>query len=101
MRILYGVAGEGMGHAVRSKAVIEELSKKHDVLVVAGDKAYKFLKNHFPTHYIRAFKIIHKNNIVSNIPTFFYNLFTFPGMLIYNSKLFRIYSRGTWSLQNP
>ncbi len=27
-RILYGVAGEGLGHAVRSRVVVEHLSKK-------------------------------------------------------------------------
>jgi UDP:flavonoid glycosyltransferase YjiC (YdhE family) len=31
MRILYGVVGEGMGHATRSRVVLEELVKEHEV----------------------------------------------------------------------
>ena len=34
MRILYGVNGEGMGHATRSRVVIDSLLESHDVRVV-------------------------------------------------------------------
>lgn len=44
MRILYGVVGDGMGHATRSRVVAEHLrASGHDVLVVASGKAAKFL----------------------------------------------------------
>ena len=33
MRILYGVNGEGMGHATRSQVVIDDLLERHDVRV--------------------------------------------------------------------
>ncbi len=47
--ILYGLAGEGMGHATRSKVVIQHLiDKGHDVHVVASNRAYHFLSNYFP-----------------------------------------------------
>lgn len=43
MRILYGVNGEGMGHATRSEVVIEELLGDHDVKVMASGAAFRYL----------------------------------------------------------
>ena len=44
MRILYGVVGEGMGHATRSRAVIEHLLRQeHEVRVVVSGRAHSFL----------------------------------------------------------
>ena len=48
MRILYGVAGEGMGHATRSHAFLADLVGEHDVLVVASGRAHDYLAQHFP-----------------------------------------------------
>ena len=47
MRILYGVVGEGMGHAIRSRVVIEALSRMHEVRVVASGRALDYLAAHF------------------------------------------------------
>ena len=48
MRILYGVVGEGMGHATRSRVVIEHLlAAGHHVGVVASDRAFPFLARAF------------------------------------------------------
>ena len=44
MRILYGVVGEGMGHATRSRVVIEHLlAQGHEVHVVVSGRAQRFL----------------------------------------------------------
>lgn len=44
MRILYGVVGEGMGHATRSRVVIEHLlAAGHQVRVVVSNRAHAFL----------------------------------------------------------
>lgn len=43
MRVLYGVNGEGMGHATRSQVVIESLLERHEVHVVASGAAFKYL----------------------------------------------------------
>ncbi|MBE7484768.1 MAG: teichoic acid biosynthesis protein [Polyangiaceae bacterium] len=44
MKILYGVVGEGMGHATRSRVVLEHLlSAGHEVKVVVSGRAHKFL----------------------------------------------------------
>ena len=43
-RILYGIAGEGAGHASRSKEVIRYLQKKgHELRIVSYDKGYDIL----------------------------------------------------------
>src|SRR3990172_9446287 len=48
MRILYGVVGEGMGHATRSAVVLEHLaSSGHEIKVVVSGKAHQFLKERF------------------------------------------------------
>ncbi len=44
MRVLYGIVGEGMGHATRSRVVIEHLlASGHEVRVVVSGRAHKFL----------------------------------------------------------
>jgi len=48
MRILYGVNGEGMGHATRSQVVVETLLREHEVRVVASGAAYKYLSGVLP-----------------------------------------------------
>ena len=40
MKILYGVVGEGMGHAVRSRVVIERLlARGYEVEIMASGRA--------------------------------------------------------------
>ena len=46
-KILYGLCGEGLGHASRSRILINYLKKNHDIKIVAGGKAYNYLKNEF------------------------------------------------------
>lgn len=48
MKILYGVVGEGMGHATRSKVVCEHLvSRGHEVKIVVSNRAHAFLSKAF------------------------------------------------------
>jgi uncharacterized protein (TIGR00661 family) len=54
MRILYGVVGEGMGHATRSKTTLEWLlSRGHQVKVVVSNRAHGFLDKAFTPAYPR------------------------------------------------
>ncbi len=46
-KILYGVCGEGLGHASRSRILIENLKQNNDIKILAGGKAYKFLSKEF------------------------------------------------------
>ena len=48
MRILYGVVGEGMGHATRSRVVLEHLlTQGHDLQLVMSGRAQDFLRRVF------------------------------------------------------
>ena len=48
MRVLYGVVGEGMGHAMRSRVVIEHLvAGGHEVEIMASGRACEFLAKRF------------------------------------------------------
>jgi uncharacterized protein (TIGR00661 family) len=54
MRILYGVVGEGMGHATRSKTSLEWLlANGHHVKVVVSNRAYGFLDKTFTSSFPR------------------------------------------------
>ncbi len=49
MRILYGVIGEGLGHATRSRVVARHLvAQGHEVKVAASGRAYPYLKDYLP-----------------------------------------------------
>lgn len=86
MKILYGVPGEGMGHATRSKVVIAHLLKTHDVQVLSSARAYKFLKESFGerVHEIKGLHFAYKNAQVSKLGTFLLNLKHAPENLIHN-----------------
>jgi len=47
VKILYGVNGEGMGHATRSEVVIESLIGDHDLRIMASGAAYRYLSGFF------------------------------------------------------
>jgi uncharacterized protein (TIGR00661 family) len=48
VKILYGVCGEGLGHASRSRILIHYLKQQHhDIRIIAGGKAYTFLSKEF------------------------------------------------------
>jgi uncharacterized protein (TIGR00661 family) len=66
VRILYGVVGEGMGHAIRSRVVIAELiARGHEVAVMASQRAVDFLAAQFHNvHRIHGFHIVYEENRV-------------------------------------
>lgn len=78
MRIIYAVAGEGYGHATRSKPVIEHLRKHHKVMVVAGGKAYAYLNRFFPTIWTASTFLVYDNNAVCAWRTVLLNLVRLP-----------------------
>ena len=89
-KILYGVAGEGMGHAVRSRVLIGHLSNRHKVKVVAASKAFRYLSKYFDVEEIDYFKIIYRNNRTANTLTFFNNIFRFPIIFFKSLRILRI-----------
>jgi len=64
MRILYGVVGEGMGHAVRSRVAIEHLlAGGHEVAIMASGRAADFLAARFAgVKRIHGLHIIYEDN---------------------------------------
>jgi len=87
MKILYGVPGEGMGHATRSKVIIQYLlEQNHDVRVVSSDRAFTFLNTAFPgrVNEIKGFHFAYKNAKISKGGTFMLNLKSAGKNLVYN-----------------
>jgi uncharacterized protein (TIGR00661 family) len=75
VRILYGVAGEGMGHATRSHAFLADLVGDHDVLVVASGRAHDYLAQHFPeVREILGFSLAYEDNAIRRWETVAQNL---------------------------
>jgi uncharacterized protein (TIGR00661 family) len=64
MRILYGVVGEGMGHAMRSRVVLEHLvAQEHEVQIMASGRATDFLAKRFEgVNRIHGFHMIMEEN---------------------------------------
>jgi len=81
-RILYGVQGEGMGHATRSSAIIRELLKKHDVVVATSDRAYQYLSTRYPkVHKIDKFDLVYRGGAVSLTLTVLKNIWEVPKVI--------------------
>ena len=76
MKLLYGVVGEGMGHATRSRVVLEHLlSDGHEVEIMASSRAADFLGARFPeVHKIHGLHIVTGDNRVNKARTFLSNL---------------------------
>lgn len=66
MKILYGVVGEGMGHAVRSRVVLDHLvAEGHEIEIMASGRAVDFLKKHFEgVNRIHGLHMIYEENRV-------------------------------------
>lgn len=75
-KILYGLCSVGMGHAIRTTAILEHLiSKKHDVMVVTSHKTYDLLRKHFKNVYnIEGFELVFRENKILNARTLFKNI---------------------------
>ena len=78
MRILYGVVGEGMGHAMRSRVVLDHLTRSHDVQVVVSGRAYDYLvsraSEHLAVQKIWGYNIVYEDNEVAAFRTLLTNL---------------------------
>jgi uncharacterized protein (TIGR00661 family) len=98
MRILYGVVGEGMGHATRSKVVCEHLVERgHEVKIVVSGRAHGFLAKTFrDVVEIRGLTIRYVDNRMDRDGTLARNVVAAPGMLAANVSA---YMRGVASFR--
>lgn len=76
MRILYGVTGEGMGHAMRSRVVLEHLvNQGHEVEIMASGRAVGYLQKRFENvNAIHGLHIVYEENRVRRNKTFWANV---------------------------
>jgi uncharacterized protein (TIGR00661 family) len=78
MRILYGVVGEGMGHAMRSRVVLEHLlAQGHEIEIMASGRAVDFLEKRFTgseVNRIHGLHIVYDENRVRRGKTLFENV---------------------------
>ncbi len=76
MKILYGVVGEGMGHAMRSRVVLEHLAGGgHEVEIMASGRAVEFLSKRFEeVHRIHGYHMIYEENRVRKGRTLWSNV---------------------------
>src|SRR5262252_1791198 len=75
MKILYGVVGEGMGHAIRSRVLLQRLVENQEVHVVASGRAKAYLEEKLGgVHRIWGFTIAYQDNRVRKWRTVVQNL---------------------------
>jgi uncharacterized protein (TIGR00661 family) len=96
MRILYGVVGEGMGHAIRSRVVIEHLlDAGHSVRVVVSGKAHGFLedrlegRDRLSVEEIQGFSLAFDGGEIDLLETVLTNLELAPRRLRKNLEVYR------------
>ena len=96
MRILYGVVGEGMGHATRSRVILEHLlSAGHEILVVVSGRAHRFLKDRFKTQRdirieeIHGLRLVIEDNELDVLASVRENLDGAPGSVRHNIEVYR------------
>lgn len=95
MRILYGVVGEGMGHATRSRVVIDHLATAgHSLRVVVSGRAHRFLTERLRAHSNVAVEEIHGlslryfGNAVDRSESLFENLRAAPAGIKKNIEVY-------------
>lgn len=68
--VFYCVCGEGMGHAIRTGVIVDQIKDDYDVYLFSSDRAYEYLKSKFDNVYkIGGFNTVYINNKVNNLKT--------------------------------
>jgi uncharacterized protein (TIGR00661 family) len=69
-RILFGICGDGIGHATRSKATIDHLIKYgHEIKIVSSKKGYEYLSKYYEILKIFGLQITNKDGEVTILDT--------------------------------
>lgn len=90
MKLLYGVVGEGMGHATRSSVILRHLlDQGHEVQVVVSGRAAEYLGKYFPNvTRIEGLTMSFENNQLDKSQTVWNFFKTLPKMLAGNFEEF-------------
>ncbi len=83
MHILYGVVGEGMGHAMRSAVILEALKDQgHEFRIVVSGRAANYLEQRFPgqTVSITGMTMAYEDNVVRKMKTALQNFKALKGL---------------------
>ena len=76
-RIIYGVAGQGFGHAARSHETLIHLKRqKHQLMILAYNQSADMLSKDFPVVVIPGLGLNYQNNKLSYWRTFYDNALT-------------------------
>src|SRR5262245_8462118 len=101
MRVLYGVVGDGMGHATRSRVVIEHLlARRHEVHALVSGRAFAFLREAFAGREafrateIAGLQMVYRDNRVKRRETAGVTLTEAPRKLRRNAAVWKDVSRG-------
>lgn len=96
MDILYGVVGEGMGHATRSRVVLEWLAKSgHRIKVVVSGRAHRWLTERLAgqpqvtIEEIEGFHLSYFGNALDRSASVFENLRKAPKRVAHNVEVYR------------
>ena len=90
MKILYGVTGEGMGHATRSRVMLNHLVKDNEVEIVVSGRAHAYLsKFFFNVHVIEGLRMAYENNEVDRSATAWDLITRLPSMIKKMRQVFR------------
>ncbi len=76
MKVLYGVVGEGMGHAMRSRVVLDHLLEQgHEIEIMGSGRAQEYLAKRFSgVHRIHGLHMIYEENRVRRGKTLWSNV---------------------------
>lgn len=89
MKILYGVVGEGMGHATRSRVILNHLVKNHEVEIVVSGRAHNYLSKYFfNVHEIEGLHMVYEDNEVDRSRTAWELITGLPSMIKKNFEEF-------------
>ncbi|HEX5100112.1 MAG TPA: MJ1255/VC2487 family glycosyltransferase [Polyangiaceae bacterium] len=96
MRVLYGVVGEGMGHATRSLVVLQHLAQKgHEIRIVVSGRAHGFLVkklssfSNVSVEEIHGLTLQYFGNALDRTQSVFSNLKNAPEGIKKNVKVYR------------
>nr|AQS28758.1 hypothetical protein [uncultured archaeon] len=90
MRILYGVCGEGMGHASIASEVIPFLERMgHTIKVFTYGKGISFLKD-FDVYPIRGLLISYEEGKVNRLKTIYSNMLDFPKNFLHMGEIKKV-----------